>query len=148
MVDIQRKQWGKPSYSSMNFYELLDPLWPQGKAISRPKLDDIKSILHLIPCGAKNSYDTLMTDVEIVDDIIGLNGIIDFEEDISDNWKSWIFCKTKKFCILFILNCVCGIKLILLNKMYYVTYMVVITLLITSKFVKNVLHDSVYVPGY
>lgn len=80
-VDIKKKQRGRPSTSHLS--DLFIPLWPHGKAISRPKLDDLKSMLHLIPGDAKQFYQSLFTDEHIVDDIEGFNGVVDFEEDIN-----------------------------------------------------------------
>ncbi|KAJ8890694.1 hypothetical protein PR048_010203, partial [Dryococelus australis] len=39
----------------------LQPLWPNDKAISAPKLSDLKSIMHLIPSDCRDFYDKLYT---------------------------------------------------------------------------------------
>ncbi|KAJ8874654.1 hypothetical protein PR048_025520 [Dryococelus australis] len=70
-VDLKKKQPGRPSIST--FYDLFR------KAISRPKLDDLKSMLHLIPSDAKDFYRSLIADKHIVDEIEGFNGPVDFE---------------------------------------------------------------------
>ena len=81
-VDLRKKQQGRPSNS--NFYGLFEPLRPKGKTISPPKLEDLKSMLHLIPSDAKHFYHSLIADEQIIDDIEGSNGIVDFEEDTND----------------------------------------------------------------
>ena len=73
--------------SSQNlFSENLNLRWPNGKGISQPKMKDLKSMLHLIPNDAKPFYRKCFED--IVDDIDGFNGELDFEiefEGDSDN---------------------------------------------------------------
>lgn len=54
------------------FNKPLEVLWPQGKPISEPKLQDLKSILHLIPNDAEQFYKNLKSNENIVDDIDGL----------------------------------------------------------------------------
>lgn len=54
-------------------------MWPTGKAIPGPKLKDLKSLLHLIPNDAKGFYQTLTSDENILDDVDGFSGEIDFQ---------------------------------------------------------------------
>ncbi|XP_030765647.1 uncharacterized protein LOC115889720 [Sitophilus oryzae] len=75
-VDIKPKQKGKQSeVFSLN----LPVLYPNGKPVSTPKLNDIKSIMHLIPEADQGFYTSLISSEEVVDDIDGYNGDLDFE---------------------------------------------------------------------
>ncbi|KAH9629864.1 hypothetical protein HF086_006548 [Spodoptera exigua] len=58
---------------------LLKPMWPTGKAIPGPKLKDLKSLLHLIPQDAKAFYQNLTADDDLLDDVDGFSGEVDFE---------------------------------------------------------------------
>ncbi|KAH9638297.1 hypothetical protein HF086_007400 [Spodoptera exigua] len=55
------------------------PMWPTGKAIPGPKLKDLKSLLHLIPQDAKGFYQNLTADDDLLDDVDGFSGVVDFE---------------------------------------------------------------------
>ncbi|KAJ8873113.1 hypothetical protein PR048_026730 [Dryococelus australis] len=79
-VNLKKKQRIKPSISI--FYDLFVLLLPQEKAIAKPKLGDLKSMLNFIPNDASDFYHSLIADEHIVDDIKGFNGAVDFEEDI------------------------------------------------------------------
>lgn len=54
IVDIKSK-----TKSQECFYELLVPLWPNGKPISLPKLKDLCSLLPLIPKDCQEFYHNL-----------------------------------------------------------------------------------------
>lgn len=54
-IDIRKKQLGRPAL----FKDLLTPMWPEGKKISHPKIEDIKSVMHLIPNDCKHFYEIL-----------------------------------------------------------------------------------------
>lgn len=75
-VDIKPKQKGK---QNLTFNLEMELLWPEGKPISPLKLNDIKSVMHLIPEVDQHFYKTLISDDAIIDDIDGYNGPIDFE---------------------------------------------------------------------
>lgn len=64
-----------------NPFTILVQLWPQGKPISKPKLDDLKSLLPLIPSDAKSLYRSLFIQNNVQDDIDGFNGELDFQID-------------------------------------------------------------------
>lgn len=53
-------------------------LWPNGKKIAQPKLDDLKSMFHLIPKDCLNFYQALQGDGNITDDLDGFGGLPDF----------------------------------------------------------------------
>lgn len=76
-VNIQRRTAGRPK-SSPDLAAFLVPLWPNGKPVSLPKLQDIKSIMHLIPGDARQFYENLTSDPDIVDDVDGIDGTLDF----------------------------------------------------------------------
>lgn len=73
-IDIRKKQIGRPAL----FKDLLIPMWPEGKKISHPKVEDIKSVMHLIPNDCKQFYENI-TGTDIVDDVDGFSGAPDFE---------------------------------------------------------------------
>lgn len=64
--------------------ELMDPLWPNGKPVPEAKLNDLKSLLHLIPEDAQDFYKKLTGDVTVEDDIDGFSGEVDFEVEVDD----------------------------------------------------------------
>lgn len=77
-VNIQRHNAGRPK-SSPHLAAFLVPLWPNGQPVSLPKLQDIKSIMHLIPGDARQFYENLTSDPDIVDDDDdGIDGTLDF----------------------------------------------------------------------
>lgn len=73
-VDIRKKHAGRPAF----FKDMLIPMWPTGKKISAPKLQDIKSIMHLIPFDCKPFYKNLYSDETLEDYIDSFNGSPDF----------------------------------------------------------------------
>ncbi|KAJ2940817.1 hypothetical protein O0L34_g5819 [Tuta absoluta] len=66
--------------------ELMDPLWPTGKPIPTPKLQDLKSLMHLIPRDDQGFYKNLTSDDSVEDDVDGFSGGIDFEFDENDGY--------------------------------------------------------------
>lgn len=48
-------------------------LWPNGKPLSRPKLEDLKSTMNLIPADGKQFYKKIHSNFNVVDDIDGFN---------------------------------------------------------------------------
>lgn len=57
-VDLDRKsRRGRPSLSGLMLCQNMKQLWPNGKPISVPKLNDIKFLISLIP----NDYRQLYT---------------------------------------------------------------------------------------
>lgn len=78
-INIQRKR-GRPSETRENFNEYLDQLWPNGKAISTKKLDDLKFLLPFIPKDDQKFYKKLIGDPNLEEDIDGFNiETLDFE---------------------------------------------------------------------
>lgn len=75
-VNIKKNSRGRQKHITKL---LLKPMWPTGKAIPGPKLKDLKSLLHLIPNDAKGFYQTLTSDENILDDVDGFSGEIDFQ---------------------------------------------------------------------
>ncbi|CAH1107451.1 unnamed protein product [Psylliodes chrysocephalus] len=75
-IDLTPKQNIKKYHP---FPESLELLWPEGNAISTPKLKDIQSILHLIPSSEQEFYTSLLSNDNVVDDIDGFNADVDFE---------------------------------------------------------------------
>lgn len=58
----------------LNFnLDSLIPQWPQGKEIAQAKVDDIKSVMHLIPADCHDFYNTIKGNINIVDDIDGIH---------------------------------------------------------------------------
>lgn len=76
-LDIKKRQAGRPA--SKNFKDLLLPMWQNGKEISVPKLQDIKSIMHLIPEDCQDFYRNLVGKEGLEDDVDGFTGPPDFE---------------------------------------------------------------------
>lgn len=62
----------------------MEPLWPNGKSIPEAKLNDLKSLLHLIPEDAQGFYKKLTGDVTVEDDIDRFSGEIDFEVELDE----------------------------------------------------------------
>jgi len=58
---------------------LLTQLWLNGKEINKAKLDDIKSIKHLIPADAHEFYTNFTGNSVIEEDVNGYNENLDFE---------------------------------------------------------------------
>jgi len=58
---------------------LLTQLWPDGKEINKLKLEDIKSMIHLIPADADAFYSNLIGNSVIDEDVGGFNELLDFE---------------------------------------------------------------------
>lgn len=58
-------------------------MWPNGKVIPQPKLDDLMSMLDLIPKDCQDFYKSLKGSSNIMEDIDGYDGDLDFipEED-------------------------------------------------------------------
>ncbi|CAH0558689.1 unnamed protein product [Brassicogethes aeneus] len=71
----------KSKNTDVQFYKLLESLWPNGKPVAQPKLNDIRSYLHLIPEADHNFYTSLIGDPSIEEDIYGYNGELDFDLD-------------------------------------------------------------------
>lgn len=75
-VDIRKKQAGRPSVKA--FIDLL-PMWLDSKKISTLKLQDIRSIMHLIPQDCKDFYKNLQGEEGLEHDVDGFTGLPDFE---------------------------------------------------------------------
>lgn len=58
---------------------LLTKLWPNGKEINLAKLDNIKSIMHLIPAYAHEIYTHFTGNTIIEEDVNGFNENLDFD---------------------------------------------------------------------
>lgn len=59
--------------------EDLQALWPSGKRINKKKLNDLKSLFHLIPNDCIDFYKKLKGDDAIIDDIDGYCDAPDFD---------------------------------------------------------------------
>lgn len=75
-IDLRPKQRGKQTLSLSSDLNLL---WPEGKAISDLKLQNIQEIMHLIPEGEQDFYKNLCGSEEVIDDIDGFDGEVDFD---------------------------------------------------------------------
>lgn len=75
-IDIQKRQTGRPSTT---FLQSLSPLWSNGKPIPAPKLQDLRSVMDLIPGDARDFYSDLLGASEVEDDVDGFSGLPDFE---------------------------------------------------------------------
>jgi len=63
---------------------LLTQLWPNGKEINKAKLDDINSIMHLIPTDAREFYIHFTGNSALIEeDVNGYDETLDF--DIESN---------------------------------------------------------------
>lgn len=82
IVDLTKKSPGRKRKSSS--FQELQPLWPNGKAISTAKLADIQSIIHLIPNDAKSFYKHYSADENVTDDLDGFGGTLDFDVEQND----------------------------------------------------------------
>ncbi|KAL4083711.1 hypothetical protein QTP88_029027 [Uroleucon formosanum] len=80
-INIEKRGRGRISNDILFPSEtLLTKLWPNGKEINQAKLDDIKSIMHLIPADAQEFY-THFTGNSIInlEDVNGFNENLDFD---------------------------------------------------------------------
>lgn len=76
-VDLKKRQRGRQHLTlSM---DKMHKLWPNGKPIAAAKLNDIKSLMHLIPKDAHAFYKNLTGDDNLEDDIDGFGAEPDFE---------------------------------------------------------------------
>ncbi|CAG4933957.1 unnamed protein product [Parnassius apollo] len=78
-VDLNKRPKRGSINNPLTLSRHYEQLWPQGKPISQPKLDDIKSLLHLIPSDATKYYENLTGARDLKDDVEGFDGSIDFE---------------------------------------------------------------------
>ena len=76
-IDIRKKQSGRPV--EQPFKDALLLIWPDGKEISTPKLEDIKSIMRLIPQDCKYFCANLQGKEGLEDDVDGFTGSPDFQ---------------------------------------------------------------------
>lgn len=65
--------------------QVMDPLWPNGKPIPEAKLNDLISLLHLIPDDAQEYYKKLTGNSTVQDDIDGFSGTVDFEVEVVED---------------------------------------------------------------
>ncbi|KAJ8869864.1 hypothetical protein PR048_028873 [Dryococelus australis] len=75
-IDIHKRQTGRPSTT---FLQTLSDPWSNGKPISAPKLEDLPSVMDLIPGDARDFYSALIGDSNVDDDVDGFSGVPDFE---------------------------------------------------------------------
>lgn len=78
-VNIEKRCRGRESKTTFPAEILLTQLWPDGKQINKLKLEDIKSMMHLIPTDAHSFYSNLTGNNGINEDIGGYNEVLDFE---------------------------------------------------------------------
>jgi len=79
-INIEKRGRGRISNNILFPSELLlTKLWPNGKEINQAKLDDIKSIMHLIPADAHEFYTHFTGNAIIEEDINGFNENLDFD---------------------------------------------------------------------
>lgn len=78
IVDIGKRTKGRRASIARI---LLPLLWPEGKALSKEKINDLKDLLSLIPKDAKPFFNFLKTQpsAEFVDDVDGFGEGLDFE---------------------------------------------------------------------
>ncbi|CAH0587826.1 unnamed protein product [Chrysodeixis includens] len=77
-LNIEKKIKGKSLEISDNDFTLL---WPNGKEIPQPKLDDLKSIFDFIPKDCLDFYKSLRGNPSLHDDIDGFGGEPDFAQE-------------------------------------------------------------------
>lgn len=78
-VNIEKRCRGRQSTTPFPAEILLTQLWPDGKEINKLKLEDIKSMMHLIPTDAHAFYSNLIGNSVIDEDVGGFNELLDFE---------------------------------------------------------------------
>lgn len=78
-VDLNKRQKRGAKSDPLKFSSHYEQLWPEGKPISQPKLDDIKSLLYLIPSDVRQYYENLTGSRDVEDDVDSFDGSIDFE---------------------------------------------------------------------
>lgn len=78
-VNIEKRGRGRQSATVFPAEILLTQLWPDGREINKLKLEDIKSIMHLIPADAHVFYSNLIGNSVINEDVGGYNEALDFE---------------------------------------------------------------------
>ncbi|KAF0683858.1 Serine/threonine-protein phosphatase, partial [Aphis craccivora] len=78
-VNMEKRCRGRQSTTPFPAEILLTQLWPDGKEINKLKLEDIKSIMHLIPTDAHAFYSNLIGNSVIDEDVGGFNEFLDFE---------------------------------------------------------------------
>lgn len=66
--------------------QVMDPLWPNGKPIPEAKLNDLKSLLHLVPDVPDDAeyYKKITGNSTVQDDIDGFSCTVDFEVEVED----------------------------------------------------------------
>lgn len=77
-LDIKKRAGKRIIRVNIQRNELV-PLWPDGKAIAQPKLDDLKSIFELIPADCRPFYENLKGSNQIIDDVDGFGTVPDFD---------------------------------------------------------------------
>ena len=75
-VDLKKRQRGRQPFISS---DMMNMLWPNGKPIAAAKLNDITSLMHLIPRDAQTFYKNLRGDNNVEDDIDVFGAEPDFE---------------------------------------------------------------------
>lgn len=78
--DFQTVDIAKANGTNFDCVE-LDQLWPDGRSLSKAKIDDLKEVLTLVPKKYKNFY-SFLGDVQtrdFIDDIDGFGEEVDFE---------------------------------------------------------------------
>lgn len=79
-IIIEKRCRGRVSNNILFLSEtLLTQLWPNGKEINQAKLDDIKSIMHLIPADAHEFYTHFTGNAIIEENVNGFNENLDFD---------------------------------------------------------------------
>ncbi|CAB3241860.1 unnamed protein product [Arctia plantaginis] len=78
-VDLKKNCRGRQRFISKS---LMQMLWPDLKMIPQAKLNDIKSLMHLIPRDAQAFHKKLTGDNSIEDDVDGISGEPDFEIEV------------------------------------------------------------------
>lgn len=76
VIDIKKNLRGR-QYSITK--AIMEPLWPTGKPVAEAKINDLKSMLHLIPQDSHDFYVKLVGNTDIEEDIEGFSGQPDFE---------------------------------------------------------------------
>lgn len=80
-LNIEKKIKGKSIDISEKDLVLL---WPNGKVIPQPKLDDLMSMLDLIPKDCQDFYRSLKGGSNVIEDIDGYDGDLDFIPEEAD----------------------------------------------------------------
>jgi len=84
-INIEKRCRDRASNDIFPSEALLTQLWLNGKEINKAKLDDIKSIMHLIPTDAHEFHTNFTGNSVIEENVNGYNENLDFDIETFNN---------------------------------------------------------------